>query len=109
MLCPAAVTWPGPDGAEPQVSYEAIREGIQEAQAAIYVSEAVEKRQARLGGSMVGECETLLRDRYEYASRGPRTKYMWTYYTPNHYGWQALSQRTYGAAAAIAEKLGDTR
>jgi len=105
VLMPPSLTYPGPQGAEPLVRFESLREGLQEAEAVLFLSDALDKHAASLGPALVATCERLLRDRYEAVTREPRFAYQTTFYQLNHRGWQDLSRRLFAAAATMQEKL----
>jgi len=95
--------WPGPDGAEPSARFEAILEGIQEAEARIFIEQAVERD---LLPKDVARRVTDVLNRHNSD----------TLYIPVHAsadllteaaaGWQARSRRLYRAAAEVAGRVG---
>jgi hypothetical protein len=95
------MTWPGPEGAATTMRYEALLEGIQDAEAVIVVSEAMDKHAAVIGLELVEECNAILVDllRYQFfaTDRGPLR--------PMHAGWQDLSRRLYECAAKVSKKI----
>ncbi len=114
--CPyqGALSWPGPDGAEPTVRFESYLEGIQEVEALMVLSEAADKHAAKIGADLAEKCREVIREclwrmekAWEYCdyditqkgSRGVR-------FHGNHYGWQATTRRLYDCAAEVARKLG---
>ncbi|KKL78355.1 hypothetical protein LCGC14_2025660, partial [marine sediment metagenome] len=101
---PPWLAYPGPDGPDTSVILENMREGMQEAEAVIGISEALEKHEAKLGPELAGRCRTLLADRYEYVVRYPRWSWQRVYYAVNHYRWRQLSRRTYALAGQVARK-----
>ncbi|MHC4914307.1 MAG: glycoside hydrolase domain-containing protein [Planctomycetota bacterium] len=99
-----SMTWPAPDGAGSTLRYEALVEGLSEAEAFIAVSEGLAVHKARLGAKLAGECEKVLADRLAFlwaCTRNTRGHFH-TY----HYGWQDLNRRLFDCAAAVAEKTG---
>lgn len=101
---PAFLTWPGPNGAEPMTAYESVREGLQEAEAMIAVSEALEKDEAKLGPELADRCRQALKDELTFCRDRSATRYQFIYYHMNHYGWQDLSQRAFALAGEVAAK-----
>jgi hypothetical protein len=97
-----SMTWPAPYGAESTLRYEALVEGLSEAEALLVVSEAVAEHKAKLGAGPAAECEKVLADRLAFlwaCTRNTRGHFH-TY----HYGWQDLNRRLFDCAAAVAEK-----
>ena len=105
-LSPQYITWPGPDGAEPVTTFEAIREGLQETEALHVISEAMEKRADKLGPELVDRCRQVLQDELEYCRDRSLMRWGTLYYQVNHYGWQELSQRAFTLAGEVAGKTG---
>jgi len=102
---PPWMAYPGPDGPETSVCLESMREGLQEAEAVITLSDALEKHADTLGPELGAACRRLLADRYEFVTRKPRYAWQVVYYHLNHYGWQDLSRRTYALAGQVARAL----
>jgi hypothetical protein len=93
---------PGPDGAVPTLRFEALREGLGEAEALIVVSEGADKHAERIGKELTEKIRTLLMDRLS-ACRN------WNEFSLSfkmHTGWQDLNRRLFAAAAEVAEKTG---
>jgi hypothetical protein len=90
----------------PTLRFEALVEGVQDAEAVIYLDEAVRRHAAMLGAGLVSRCRKLLKDRGNYRTL------VWTQYYkpvvihPHHNGWQEMSARTYALAAEVRRKLG---
>ncbi|HOX07807.1 MAG TPA: hypothetical protein PK280_15510 [Planctomycetota bacterium] len=96
------VASPGPDGAVPTLRFEAIREGLAEAEALIVVSEAADKGSERIGKELTEKIRALMLDRLN-ACRN------WNEFSLSlkmHTGWQDLNRRLFSAAAEVAEKTG---
>jgi hypothetical protein len=91
---------PGPDGAVPTLRFEAMREGIGEAEALIVVSEAADKQAERIGKELADRIRALMLDRL-YACLN------WNEFSLSfkmHTGWQDLNRRLFAAAAEAAGK-----
>ena len=98
---PAFLTWPGPNGAEPMTAFDSMREGLQDAEACIVISEALEKSADKLGPELAARCRQLLKDELVYCRDRDMHKYQYVYYHMNHFGWQELSQRAFTLAAEV--------
>ena len=96
------LTWPGPDGAETSVRYEALCEGVQESEAMIVVSEALSRHADKLGAQLAAKCRTLLRERLWYCHTRNQARWQQVYFHMNHHGWQDLSKRLLDCAAEVA-------
>ncbi len=102
--------WPGPDGAEPTLRLEAVREGLQETEAAIFIGEAQAKHADRIGADRIGaglaaKCRRVLVKRVRYCIE--RTHQPWgpIFTHVNHRGWQDLNAELFVTAAEVAAKL----
>ncbi|HUT33622.1 MAG TPA: glycoside hydrolase domain-containing protein [Planctomycetota bacterium] len=95
--------WPGPDGAEPSVRFEATLEGIQEAEARIFIEQALERG--------------LLPDTLAKSAREAVDAHnLETLHLPVHsaailltegaQGWLDRSRRLYATAAEVAAAVG---
>ena len=101
---------PGPDGAMNSVRLDVMREGLQEAEAAIFIGQAMDTQAAKLGAELVGRCRQLLADRinvcrsiwYGRALAGTQDG-------KSHVGagceWQERSAKLYVLAAEVRKKL----
>jgi hypothetical protein len=96
-----ALSWPGPAGAESTVRYELFCEAIQDAEAAIVVSEAMDKQSDELGADLARECRAVLADRLAYARNSDQMEWGKVFFHMNHYGWQDLERRLYDCAAKV--------
>jgi hypothetical protein len=97
---------PGPEGAIPTVRFEHVREGVQDAEAMLFVAEAMGEHSDQLGPELTARCRQLFLDRLNYCRRTCPEAYGRVYFTTNHYGWQSLTARLYATAAEVAKKLG---
>ena len=97
------MTEPGPDGAVPNLRFEAFREGLVEAEALIAVSEAANVHADRIGKELADRIQGLELDRLNFcrAHGGPYGGSLTV-----HTGWQDLNRRLFSAAAEAAKKLG---
>lgn len=101
---PSYLTWPGPNGAEPMASYQAIREGIQETEAMYVISEALEKSAAGLGADLTERCRQALRDELAGCALQDVQIFGHFFFHTNHYGWQEVSQRVFTLAGEVSAK-----
>jgi hypothetical protein len=94
--------WPGPQGAESSVRFEVMLEGLQEAEARIFLEKAVDGKM--LQPDVAGRVTALLADRLKET----------TIFQPNitvyevekyHYRWQERSRALYQAAAEASGLL----
>jgi hypothetical protein len=97
-----SMTWPGPDGAETTLRFEADCEGLAAAEALIVVSEALFTRKDGLGPELTADCEKAMADRLAWLWRSVEGTggHFHTY----HYGWMDLNRRLFDCAAAVAKK-----
>lgn len=95
------MAWPGPDGPETTLRYEAFCEGIQYAEALMVVSEALDRKAAQLGQERAEVLRQVLVDlvRQQHKYRGPYVPLR-----PNHEGWQPLARRLLEAAALACKE-----
>ncbi len=102
MPC-SSLLWPGREGAEPSARFEALREGTQEAEARIFIEQAISR------SLVTGDAAASLRaalDQHNretlYVSPGRVGVQVHEY----HAGWQERSRRIYQAAAEAAKAVG---
>jgi hypothetical protein len=97
------VAHPGPDGAQATLRFEMLREGIQEAEALIFIADAADNQAARLGQELADRCRALIVERVNVcrATQGMTEEFF--------AGWQDRSARLYAAAAEVAAKLGGAK
>ena len=95
--------WPGKQGAESGIRYEMLLEGIQEAEARIFMEQAIDRKQ--LPDELAGRVQTALfenaRETY-YIAPGRLGNLGAEYCT----GWQSRSHRLYTLAAEVAKASG---
>jgi hypothetical protein len=103
-LATASILAPGPDGAVATARFENLREGLQEAQARVFIEKALLSRdlRGRLGDDLAESCQELLDERTRLYRIACRTNWQW--YAAS--GWQERSAGLYTAAARVAEALG---
>jgi len=99
------LSWPGPEGPETTIRYEVLCEGLQEAEALIGISRAIDRHADRLGPELLDECRRVFGDRRHFHKRS-RVVWAQVPFHTNRRGWQDLSRRTYDCAAKVARKLG---
>ncbi|MFO7900080.1 MAG: hypothetical protein R6V58_13605 [Planctomycetota bacterium] len=111
-----SVLAPGPDGAVSTVRFEMMREGLQEAEAKIFIERALldKAARARLGGDFARECHEMLKERLRVflKSRPPHRKKPddperrgWEWFAAES-GWPERSARLYETAARVAARIG---
>ena len=101
MPC-STLLWPGAAGAEPSARFEALREGVQEAEARIYLEQALDRK--LIDGELAGRVrDVLFRHNREtlYVSPGRVGVQVHEYAA----GWQQRSRRLLAAAAEVAKAL----
>ena len=99
------MTWPGPEGPETTVRFEAFCEGVQDAEAAIVLSDAIDNHADLLGPELARQCRQVLVDRVNYCRLWDQMKWAHVYFHMHHYGWQELRRRLYDCAAEVSRKL----
>jgi RNA polymerase sigma factor (sigma-70 family) len=94
-----ALATPGKDGPQHTLRFELVREGLQEAEALILVSEAMHDHAAKIGPKLAAECRALLTERINACriTQGISESYS--------AGWQKRSAKLYNLAARLAGKL----
>jgi hypothetical protein len=96
----------------PTVRFEMLREGVQEAEAKIFIEAALldEDKRAALGQQVAEAYHEVLKDRVRAILRAYPGAYKhiepkgWEWYAADS-DWQARSQKLYETAAAVAEAL----
>jgi len=101
---------PGPEGAIPTVRFEMLREGVQAAEARIFIDRAiVDKAQnAKLGEDLAKKCQAVLDDRVRVINKvfGDRKKKIKGDINKFIEGWPERSDTLYATAAEVSKKLG---
>jgi hypothetical protein len=103
-----AYSYPGPNGAESTLRLEAFREGIQEAEALIILSEASDKYAKEVGAELAEKCKNLVHESLVYCSANMRTinhGLSFLQFNTNHYGWQDLTTRIFETAGEVNRVL----
>jgi hypothetical protein len=124
LNCNSSTLAPGPDGPVAMQRYEALREGVQECEALIFIEEHLldQSRREMLGENLVQRCEQTLKERNESMWRGiislqaggsaAQDPSAWrenssvtshTFFVGS--GWQERSLRLYQLAAEIQQRL----
>ena len=96
------LAWSAAEGPVPTVRFELLLEGLQEAEAMLFIADAAANQAGRLGAELVAECKRLQVDRINVARvvngyRGVASG--------DYAGWQAASRRLYETAARVAKTL----
>ena len=93
------VLWPGADGAESSIRFETMLEGIQEAEARIFIEQALER--GRVPGPLAARARKMLAENF-----AETTFFQGNSIIPsldqNHYRWQERSRRLYRMATEVA-------
>jgi hypothetical protein len=106
---------PGPDGAISTVTFELLREGMQECEAKIFIEKALfdKEAKARLGEGLIEKCWNMLDVRRELqrlmrSIDGPtwQTGSRWGQDLYHGFNWQERSEELYSAAAEVAGRMG---
>jgi len=103
----AAVLGPGADGPVSTVRLEMLREGLQEAEARVFIEKALHDpaTRRRLGEPLARRCRALLDERVRDIMRavGHKGNGDWLWYVST--SWRARSAALYAAAADVARAL----
>jgi hypothetical protein len=99
------LSWPGPDGAEVTVNYEAFAEGLQETEAGMVLSKAA-AAEATVGKELADKCRAVLRERLMFCHARDICQWNRPFYHLDHYGWQDLARRSFDLAGEVSAKLG---
>jgi len=94
--------WPGPSGAETSVRFEAMLEGIQEAEARIFIEQAVDA--GKLPPPLRARARKALRESFDETTFLQGNSIVHALYR-NHYRWQERSRRVYRLAADVARAM----
>jgi len=92
--------WPGKTGAEPSIRFEMMREGIQEAEARIFVEQMLDRGMVR--GDLAARARKLLAENFAETTFLQGNSIVQSFYE-NHYRWQERSRRAYQMAAEVAQ------
>ena len=98
---PRAIAAPGPDGAVATAQLECLKEGTQDAEAMLFMREALRKPElrAKLGEELAKRCEAAITDHWSYLELGLRMGPRGA----NDLWW--LSSRIHALAAEVAAAL----
>jgi hypothetical protein len=94
--------WPGRDGADSSIRYEALLEGLQEAEARVFLEQAVE----RLGDDALARRVSAVLDRHFSATLLMPCLVPHPLLEEHASGWQRRSCELYRAAADVAKRVG---
>ena len=104
--CPAVLA-PGRNGAIATGRFEMLREGLQAAEARVFIERALldPARRARLGSDLAGRCQAILDERVRDFIRavGGKRSSDWLWFVSS--GWRVRSEQLYTAAAEVARAL----
>jgi RNA polymerase sigma factor (sigma-70 family) len=94
-----ALIHPGKEGPQRTLRFQIFREGLQESEALIIVSEAMVEHAAKIGPKLVAECKALLSQRInaDRVGQGISERF--------HAGWQQRSSNLYNLASRLAKKI----
>jgi hypothetical protein len=95
--------WPGPDGAEPSARFEAMLEGMQEAEARVFIEQAVDRK---LLPQAVARRMTDVLNRHNRETLYIPVHASANLLTEGAMGWRERSARLYRAAAEVARIVG---
>jgi Glycoside hydrolase 123, catalytic domain len=99
------LTWPGAEGAETTLRYEALVEGVQESEAMIVVSEGAASED-KVGKELAGKCRKVIRDYLRFCHYKNQISEHFTVVHVDHHGWQELARRVFKLAGEVSRKLG---
>ena len=97
------VLWPGADGAEPSARYEAMIEGYQEAEARIFIEQALDRK--LLGPKLARRAQHVL-DEHNRQTLFIPVHVTAHQLTEGAQDWRARSRRLYRMAAEVAAAVG---
>ncbi len=96
----------GPDGPISTVRFEQLREGVEQAEAMIFVAEAVGEHAEKLGPELADRCRQLLGERIRFCLRCCPERYGQHYFRSYHHQWQQLNAELFATAAEVFAALG---
>ncbi len=101
--------WPGPEGAEPTVRFEAMVESLQAAEAVMHLSDAIDNRSAKIGAELEGRIRRFLARRVRTVFsigglRGNTRQGSNIHAYP--FGLRRMNRELYDLAAEVAGKTG---
>jgi hypothetical protein len=102
-----SLSWPGPDGAGTTQRFELLCQGVQETEAMIAISDALDRKDNALEKDLADRCRRVLYDRLWVVTTRPIISARWATMANhvNHYGWQDLARRTFDCAAEVSRRL----
>jgi len=93
------VLWPGIDGAESSARFEALREGIQDTEARIFLEQALDR--GKVPANLVGKVKQVLAENFRDTGFFQGNSVIYSL-EENHSGWQPRSRELFRAAAEVA-------
>ncbi|MCG3178574.1 MAG: hypothetical protein BIFFINMI_00902 [Phycisphaerae bacterium] len=99
------VLWPGKDGAQSSARFEALREGVQDTEARIFLEQALERGLAP--ANLAAKVRKVLADDFRDTSFFQGNSVIYSL-EENDTGWQRRSRALFQAAAEVAEATGDS-
>jgi hypothetical protein len=100
------VLWPGKDGAESSVRFEALREGVQDTEARIFLEQALDR--GRVPANLAGKVRQVLADDFRDTGFFQGNSIIRSL-EENHTGWQQRSRKLFQAAAEVAGAAKESR
>jgi hypothetical protein len=94
--------WPGKDGAEPSVRFEILKEGIQEAEARIFIEQALDG--GKVSGPVAARAKQVLSDHFHGTDFFIGNSVMYSL-EQNYYGWQERSRKLFALAAEVRKSV----
>jgi hypothetical protein len=94
--------WPGNAGAEPSVRFEMMLEGIQEAEARIFIEQMLDR--GSVSGDLAARARKMLADNFNETTFLQGNCIVQPFYE-NYYRWQERSRRLYQMAAEVAQAV----
>ena len=93
--------WPGKDGAESSARFEALREGIQDTEARIFLEQALDR--GKVPANLAAKVKQVLADDFRDTGFFQGNSVIYSL-EENHSGWQDRSRKLFQAAAEVAKR-----
>jgi hypothetical protein len=94
--------WPGKAGAEPSVRFEMMLEGVQEAEARIFIEQRLDR--GSVSGDLAARAKKVLADNFNETTFLQGNCIVQSFYE-NSYRWQERSRHLYQMAAEVAKAV----